>query len=87
MNKDFLIISREWHDSLPCSAREGIPGGVFRSRFITSKLPFFPLDIFCTHFSPFVFVIELSFNLCHSIFFSNGFVDKHATVSNFNLVN
>jgi len=43
MNKDFLIISREWHDGLPCLTREGIPGGVFRSRFFTSKLPFFSL--------------------------------------------
>ena len=28
MNKDFLIISRESHDGLPCPTREGIPGRV-----------------------------------------------------------
>ena len=63
INKDFLIVSGEWHDGFHCMTREGIPGGVFRSRFITSKSPFFPFDIFCTYFSPFMFVIELSFNL------------------------
>ena len=41
MNKDFLIISGEWHDGLPCPTREGLLGGVFRSRFITSKSLFF----------------------------------------------
>ena len=93
MNKDFLIVLGEWHDDLHYPTREGIPDGVFRSRFITSKSPFFPFDIFCTHFSPFVFVIELIFDLCHFFFwqcffcFPNGFVDKHATVPNFNLIN
>ena len=33
-----------------------------------------------------MFVIELSFDLCH-FFFPNGFIDKHVVVSNFNLVN
>ena len=28
LNKDFLIISGEWHDDLPCSMRERKPGGV-----------------------------------------------------------
>ena len=50
MNKDILIVSGEWHDGLPYPTREGKLGGVFRSRFITSKSPFFPFDIFCTHF-------------------------------------
>ena len=27
LKRDFLILSREWHDGLPCSTREGIPGG------------------------------------------------------------
>ena len=30
LNKDFLIVSRGWHDSLPCPTEEGAPGGVFR---------------------------------------------------------
>ena len=28
LNKDFLIESREWHDGLPYSTREGTPGKV-----------------------------------------------------------
>jgi len=27
LNKDFLIVSGEWHDGLPCPTREGQPGG------------------------------------------------------------
>ena len=68
MIKDFLIISGKWHDGLYCLTREGIPGGVYRSRFITLKSPLFPFDIFCTHFSPFVFVIDFFFDLCHFFF-------------------
>ena len=44
MNKDFLIVLGEWHDGLPYPTREGLLGGVFRSRFITSKSPFFLLQ-------------------------------------------
>ena len=28
MNKDYLIISGEWHDGLHCPTREGTPGGM-----------------------------------------------------------
>ena len=28
LKKDFLIILGKWHDGLPCSTREGKPGGV-----------------------------------------------------------
>ena len=28
LNKDFLIVSEEWHDGLPCPTRKGKPGGV-----------------------------------------------------------
>ena len=28
LNKDFLIVSGEWHDGLPCPIVEGEPGGV-----------------------------------------------------------
>ena len=63
----------------------------FRSTFIILKSLPSPFDIFCSHFSPFVFVIELSFDLClffYDVFcFPNGFVDKHTIVPNFNLVN
>ena len=27
LNKDFLIVSGEWHDSVPCPMEEGRPGG------------------------------------------------------------
>ena len=29
LNKDFLIVSGAWHDSLPCPVQEGTPGRVF----------------------------------------------------------
>ena len=29
MNKDFLIVSEEWHDGLHCPTREGTPSGLF----------------------------------------------------------
>ena len=29
LNKDFLIVSGAWYDSLPCPTQEGTPGGVF----------------------------------------------------------
>ena len=28
LNKDFLIVSGEWHDGIPCPMVEGEPGGV-----------------------------------------------------------
>ena len=30
LNKDFLIVSGEWHDDLHCQTEEGEPGGVSR---------------------------------------------------------
>ena len=27
LNKDFLIVSGEWHDGLPCMSRKGKPSG------------------------------------------------------------
>ena len=30
LNKDFLIMSREWHDGFHCPIEEGEPGGVAR---------------------------------------------------------
>ena len=43
MNKDFLIISREWHDGLPCPTREGTLGGVSGLRLLLQRHPVFPL--------------------------------------------
>ena len=33
MNKYFLIVLGDWHDSLHCPTRDGTPSRVFRSRF------------------------------------------------------
>ena len=43
MNKDFLIVSREWHDSLPCPTREGQPGGVLGLGLFLQSYHFFTL--------------------------------------------
>ena len=32
LNKDFLIVSGEWHNGLHCLTKEGAPGGVFKVR-------------------------------------------------------
>ena len=42
MNKDFLIVSGEWHDGLHCLTRDGTPSGVFRSRFAVLIKPLYP---------------------------------------------
>ena len=40
LNKDFLIVSGAWHDGLPCSTKEGMPGGAFeKGRVISLILP------------------------------------------------
>ena len=50
MNKDYLIVSGEWHDGLYRPTREGTPGGVFRSRSIVLIIiPLFPIDILSIH--------------------------------------
>ena len=43
LKKDFLILLEEWHDDLPCSMREGKPGGVLglNSQFQSYHLLFF----------------------------------------------
>ena len=50
MNKDYLIVSGEWHDGLHRPTREGTPGGVYRSRSIVLIIiPLFPIDILIIH--------------------------------------
>ena len=50
MNKDYLIVSGEWHDDLHRPTREGTLGGVFRSRSIVLIIiPLFPIDILSIH--------------------------------------
>ena len=40
LNKDFFIVSREWHDGLPCLMVEGESGGVKRVKGCQSFVPF-----------------------------------------------
>ena len=49
VNKDYLIISGEWHDGLHCPTRERTLGGVFRPRFIILTIPFFLTNISFAH--------------------------------------
>ena len=42
MNKDFLIVSGEWHDDLPCPTREGKPGGVLGLGLLFENFLIFP---------------------------------------------
>ena len=45
LNKDFLILSKEWSDGLPYPTREGEPGGVLRLGYSFTS-PFFDLRYF-----------------------------------------
>ena len=75
LKNDFLIVSGEWHDGLPCSTKEGQPGGALglgRLFQLTRFLSFAPFLILTT--------------LC----FFDDFVDRHVAVpkiisSNFSL--
>ena len=73
LKEDFLIFSRGWHDGVPCSTREGTPGGG-------------PVINFCTlvHVSLLFHTIFASDKF--SLRF-NDFVDRHSTVPQLNLVN
>ena len=42
MNKDFLIISGEWHNGLPCLMRKGKPGRNLGLGFSLENHPFLP---------------------------------------------
>ena len=42
MNKDFLIVSGEWHDDLPCPTREGKPGRVLGLGLLFENFLIFP---------------------------------------------
>ena len=45
MNKDFLIVSGEWHDGLYYPTIEGTLGGYFRSRLMILIIPLFFTNI------------------------------------------
>ena len=72
LKKDFLIMSWEWHDDLPCPTREGHLGGALG----LGRL--FQL----THFLSFV-----SFLILTALYFFDDFADRHTIEPNFNLVN
>ena len=56
MNKNFLIVSEEWHDGLPCPTKERNPGGVLDLGLLLES-HLFSLDMFCTHLSMFMLTI------------------------------
>ena len=66
MNKDFLIFSGEWHDSLHCPTREEIPSGVLGQGLLLESHPFFPL----TYFVPICLCLclQLNFSLICAFF-------------------
>ena len=77
LNKDFLIVSGEWHDGLPCPTKEGQPGGVLGLRCLfTSSFCLFGFVLF------FFFFLHLI-----KIFFPDEFADRHAAEPNLSLVN
>ena len=67
MNKDFLIISWEWHDGLPSARREkGHQVGLVGLGLLLQNHLSFSFDALCIRFSLPIFVIESFFNLRHS---------------------
>ena len=83
MDKDFVIVSKEWHDELHCPTQDGTPGGVFRFRFTTLTIPL--TNNFCVFFFYFVCKMVLFFLvLCsNNIFLFGEFVDKYSAIPNF----
>jgi len=83
LKKDFLILSREWHDGLLCPTREEKLGRVLG---LNLQFQSYPL-----HFFSLTFIYpKISFDLhfANDFFvFVDGFADPHATVPNLNLVN
>ena len=67
MDKDYLIVSGEWHDGLHCPTQKGTPGEVLRFRSITLTIPsflailtFYLLNLSIgTHNLPFPFVCAI----------------------------
>ena len=88
MDKDFLIVSREWHNGLHCPTWDKKLGGVLRFRLIVlthlSLTPFFFLLLLFLWFAIFFFLMISHSN---NIFSLGKLADKHFTTPNFNLVN
>ena len=83
MDKDFVIVSKEWHDELHCPTQDGTPGGVFRFRFTTLTIPL--TNNFCVFFFYFICKMVLFFLvLCsNNIFLFGEFVDKYSAIPKF----
>ena len=45
LNKDFMIVSEEWHDDIPCPKKEGRLGGALEKKKIILLFLFFTLLI------------------------------------------
>ena len=73
LKEDFLIFSREWHDGLSCSTREGKPGGV-----IVTNL------CILVYVSLLIFTISVFDKIFLHL---NDSADKRATKPHLNLVN
>ena len=77
LKEDFLILSGEWHDGLPCSIVEGTPGGR-----VVIDLYYLVREHISFTFS--FFIIFDSYNFNSRI---NGFADRRYTKPNLRLVN
>jgi len=52
LKNDFLIISGEWHDGLPCPMREGKPGGALG---LDSQFQNYPIFFTISHYSSYFY--------------------------------
>ena len=51
LNKDFLIVSRKWHDGFPCPTREGTPGRALGLGWLFQSHPHFFFFGLCLNMS------------------------------------
>ena len=58
MDKDYLIISGEWHDGFHCPTQDGTLGGVFRFRFTTLTIT--PSLLMISMLISLIFICKLS---------------------------
>ena len=86
LNKDFLIMSGEWHDSLHCPTREGQPSGILGLRCLLMLFHFLLLLLLFLDFF-FIFFYYYFLLIRDFLFVSGNFADRHAAKPNFDLVN
>ena len=89
MDKDFLIVSWEWHDGLHCPTWGGTPGRAFRFRFTTLTIPLFLLTIFVITSSIFTCKLVLILSMLYSnhILTFGEFTNNYSVIPKLNLVN